>query len=190
MNEPNEIELEELRNEFGRHKTIPQKYEGAILTALSKYPELKEVRINFILKDKHSVPYGTSPTFLSLFSNPGDREYNVSILEKAEAPMFYALMKNLTFEAKVGVLGHEIAHVLQYHSLDKGEILKFMACYLIPEFQQKIEKAADMGAIIHGLGQELLEHAIYIRSIPGYTEERKSINRNYLKPAEILHYLP
>lgn len=189
MNEPDEIEIEQLRNEFGRHKSIPAKYEAAILTALSKYPELKEVRINFILKDKHSVPYGTAPSFLSVFSEPEDREYNISILEKADPPMFYALIKNLTFEAKVGVLGHEIAHVVQYNSLEKGELLKFLAFYLIPEFQEKVEKAADMAAIIHGLGQELLEHAIYIRSIPGYTEERKTINKNYLKPSEIVDYI-
>jgi hypothetical protein len=189
MTEPDEIEIEALRNEFGRHKSIPEKYEAAILTALSKYPELKEVRINFVLKDRHSVPYGTAPTFASIFAEPADREYTISILEKAKAPMYYALIKNLTFEAKVGVFGHEISHVIQYNSLEKGELLKFLACYMIPEFQEKVEKAADMGAIIHGLGQELLEHAIYIRSIPGYAEERKAINRNYLKPEEIANYL-
>jgi hypothetical protein len=183
-------ELELLRSEYGRHKEIPAKYEEVILTALSHYPELKETRITFRLIKEHNVPYCTSPATKSIFAQPYDREYVVSILEEAEAPMFYALFKNLTREAQLGVLAHEIAHVEQYNSLSRGELIKFMACYLIPSFQQKIEQAADMAAIIHGFGKELLEHAIYIRCIPGYTEERKEINKNYLKPNEILNYLP
>ncbi|HEX8517858.1 MAG TPA: M48 family metalloprotease [Bacteroidia bacterium] len=186
--EPEELEL--LKNEFGRHKEIPEKYEEVILTALSHYPELKETRITFCLTNNHPVPYGTAPSFRSILAHPYDREYIITLLEDAKAPMFYALFKNLTTEAQLGVLAHEIAHVVQYNSLNRSELIKFLACYMLPAFQQKIEQAADMGAIIHGFGKELLEHAIYIRCIPGYVEERKEININYLHPSEILEYLP
>jgi hypothetical protein len=182
-------ELEQLRHEYGRYKEIPAKYEKVILNALSHYPELKDTRIRFELKKKHPAPYGTTPELKTIFGNIYDREYVISILEHAEPPMFYALFKNLTFECQTAVIAHELAHVLQYDEMDRGELLKFLIMYMIPPFQQKVEQAADMQAIIHGFGQELLEHAIYVRCIPGYVEERKDLNRNYLKPSEILYYL-
>lgn len=188
METPDELEL--LRKEFGRYKEIPEKYETVILTALSHFPELKDTRIRFCLEQKHPVPYGTKPSMKSILADPSERKYIVSILEHADPPMFYALFKNLTYESQLGVLGHELTHVVQYNSLSRPELLKFMLFFMLPEFQQKIEQAADMGAIIHGFGKELLEHAIYIRCIPGYVEERKAINENYLKPSEILGYLP
>lgn len=183
-------QLELLRKEFGRGKEIPQKYEKVILTALSHFPELKDTRIRFSPEQKHPVPYGTRPSLKSIFAEPAEREYIISLLEHADPPAFYVLFKNLTEEAQLGVLAHELSHVVQYNSLTKTELMKFTVCYLLPDFQQKIEQAADMGAIIHGFGKELLEHAIYIRCIPGYVEERESINKNYLKPSQILAYLP
>jgi hypothetical protein len=183
-------DLRALRSEFGRYKNIPEKYEDVILTALSHFPELKETRINFLLKRKHPVPYGTSPSLKTIFSAPQDREYDLSILEHADPPMFYSLFKNLTRESQLGVLAHELSHVVLYNSCNRSELVKFLMMYPFPEFKRKIEQTADMQAIIHGFGKELLEHAIYIRCIPGYVEEREEINENYLKPSQILSYLP
>jgi len=184
------LELEWLRSEFGRFKEIPEKYEEIILTVLSHYPELKDTCIRFVLKDDHPVPYGTMPSMKTIFSEPAEREYIVTLREKAEYPTFYALFKNLTDDAKKAVIAHEISHVVQYNSCSKAELMKFMLFYLVPEFKEKVEKAADMEAIIHGFGHELLEHAIYLRTIPGYVEQRPEINRNYLMPQEIVEYLP
>ncbi|MCE3278495.1 MAG: hypothetical protein K0S44_686 [Bacteroidetes bacterium] len=183
-------DLELLYKEYGRFKEIPQKYETAILKALSCFPELKDTKIQFRLKHKGSVPYNTKPSLSSFFGQSYEREYLIDLLEDAEQPTFYALFKNLTQESQIGVIAHELSHVVQYESLTKGELIKFIAFYLIPEFKQKIEQAADMGAIIHNCGKELLEHAIFIRSIPGYIEERPEINENYLSPIEIVDYLP
>jgi hypothetical protein len=183
-------ELELLKKEFGRYKEIPPEYEEVILTALSHYPELKDTCIRFSLTDNHPVPYGTAPSIKTLLTKPSEREYTISILEEDDSPMFYALFKNLTFEARLGVMAHELAHIVQYNSCSRIELAEFMCLYaLLPEFKQKIEQAADLEAIIHGFGKELLEHAIYIRSIPGYAEQRKDLDTNYLLPAEIADYL-
>ena len=178
-----------LKNEFGYNKIIPKEYEVAILTALSHYPELKNIRIRFVLRNRYPVPYGAIPSFKSLLMSPDKRQYSISILEKAKPPEEKILMKNLSFNAQVGVMGHEIAHVVQYHSCGKFQLLKFLTMYLQPDLKQKIERTADLYTISHGLGKQLLEHAIYIRSIPGYTEGRKAINKYYLKPEEIINYL-
>lgn len=180
-------ELNELRRNFSYNKTIPKQYEYAILKALAHYPELKHIQINFELVKKHPVPYGTTPGILSLFKVSPKRTYTISLLEEAEPPMEAVLLKNLPEKAQIGVLGHEIAHVIQYNSWTRVQLIKNMLLYLKPAFKKRIERGADLLTIKHGLGAELYEHATFIRGVPGYLEERKEIDKNYLRPIEILY---
>jgi hypothetical protein len=185
----NKSNLDTIREAVGNNKEIPQKYEAAILVALSHYPELKDTRIKFQIANHASVPYGTKPSMRTIFSSPEKRLYLITILEEAKDPMRQALLKNLPFDARVGVIGHELGHVVQYSKMGRLELINSLLSYMKPSFQRRIERAADLAAIVHGLGKQLLEHAVYIRSIPGYVQERESINKNYLKPKEIRQYL-
>ena len=38
----------------------------------------------------------------------------------------------------------------------------------------------------HGFGAQLYKHAVYIRSIPGYIQQKPEFNQYYLQPFEIL----
>src|SRR5690348_8278612 len=58
--------LSHMRNEFGQHKKIPPEYEAPILKALSFYPELKDKRIDFVLR-KGYAPLSARPTFGGIF---------------------------------------------------------------------------------------------------------------------------
>lgn len=175
--------------QFSKNKEIPKKYEYEILIALSHYPELKDTKIRFSLAVHASVPYGTKPTFKSCFTPRKNRAYIITILESAEYPESAALMKRLTREMRIGVLGHELAHVKQFQSCNPFSLLKRLASFLVSSTRRTIERAADKMAIAHGLGQELLEHALYIRSIPGYVKKRPKLNEDYLLPREIEYYL-
>jgi hypothetical protein len=172
-----------------KNKRIPEKYAESILEALTHYPELYNVRIDFKLRKTGKVPYGTKPSMLTLFRSPAKRKYIISLLEDANGPMEMALFKNLSHSAKLGVLGHELNHVVQFKSRSTKELLKLLVSYTIPYFKKRIERNADIATIEHGLGRELYVHAVYIRCIPGYTEERKDINKYYLKPQEIFRML-
>lgn len=182
--------LEELRSRFGNNKIIPQRYEEIILQALSHYPELITTRIQFKLKNKHPVPYGTSPAPGSVFLSADRRSYVVSILESADLPVKLALFKNLPPDAQRAVIGHELGHVLQYQASGTLQLLKVAAGYANLFSRRKLEREADIAAIEHGLGHDLYVHAVYIRKIPGYIEKRKNIDTDYLKPHEILGALP
>jgi hypothetical protein len=186
MSTKKKIELEALRKEFGINKKIPAKYEEPILLALSYYPELKQTHILFEPKKNYPVPYGTAPAPGSIFRKPAHRKYIISILEEHKPPTRWALMKHLPFAAKVGAFGHEMAHVVQYNSFSRWALLKFLLLYTRESFRRKVERAADASTIEHGLGKELYELATYLRRIPGYTQERKAINKNYLLPHEIV----
>src|SRR4051794_22944838 len=101
-------EISILKKEVGLNKVIPSKYEKPILKALSAYPELKHIRIHFKLTSKHPVPYGTTPTFASLFRKAGKRIYYITILEEAQEPERSALFRNLPEEAQIAVIAHEL----------------------------------------------------------------------------------
>jgi len=175
--------------DIGMNKKIPIKYETSILAALSYFPELKYVHIEFFLKNRHPVPYGTLPTLGSFIKPPSQRTYRISILEEADEPEYSALFRNLTHEMRVAVIAHELIHVLQFHKCTALELLKTAFLYSLPIYKRKIEREADYGAIRHGLGEGLHKHAVYIRTIPGYVKKRPGINKYYLHPEEIVEFI-
>jgi hypothetical protein len=179
----------ELEKQVGYNKEIPAKYEAPILSALAAYPELEKIRIRFNLADQHSVTYGTTPTLLSFFKRPENRVYDITLLEEAKEPEQSALFKNLTEPMQTAVIAHELMHVLQYNARPRKEMWKLCLTYPFPSHKRKLERGADIGAIERGFGEGLYAHAIYIRSIPGYLEQRPDIDKYYLKPAEILERL-
>jgi len=189
MEKPHDPELENLREKFGKNKKIPEKYEKIILTALSHYRELKDIHIKFVTTKSYPRPYATRPTRLSVFLPPDKRHYIITILTKAEPPEKEALLKNLPEPAQVAIIGHEISHVLQFHKMSPAQLIKTIATYSLSSTRREMEREADRLTIEHGLGEELYLFAVYIRNIPGYTEKRKELNKNYLLPPEIIRYL-
>jgi hypothetical protein len=174
---------------FSTNKKLPEKYRTVILEALSYYPELKNIHIQFVLKKKHPVPYGTTPSVKSVLKPGTPRQYTITLREEAHGPTSHALFKNLPHEAQLGVIGHELGHVVQYESLGTLDLLKTCILFLTMSKRREMERGADIQAIHHNLGKELYAHAVYIRSIKGYVEKRKEIDIYYLKPHEILQGL-
>lgn len=179
----------ELRKTAGKNKEIPAKYEDVILEALAGYPELKDTHIVFKLKKHHPVPYGTVPLLSSLFQKPANRVFHIAILEESKPPEEQVLFRNLSRTSQLGVIAHELVNVVQFQECSRLRLLSYFLSYPTPAFQRKLERDADRRTIEHGFGEELLTHARYIRSVPGYVEQRKAINENYLKPQEILDYM-
>jgi hypothetical protein len=175
-------------SKYAYRKEIPQKYENEILIALSQYPELRNVYINFTLADNASVPYSTKPNFFGCIRSKKKRRYTITLLERADYPESEALFKNLTVSMRVAVIAHELFHVVQYH-FGRFSLIKTLSLFLIHASRIRLERAADKGAIFHGFGDGLLEHAIYLRSIPGYIKKRPAIETDYLKPSEIRYFL-
>lgn len=185
----NELNISLLKKEFGRRKKIPSKYEKEILIALSYYPELKDIKIKFQLVRHAKMPYGTKPSFFSFMRSKKNRTYTITILESSSHPEKEALFTNLTEDMRISVMGHELAHVFQFSECDRIGLLKKLSSFLVHRTRRRIERGADLLAIKHGLGEGLLKHARYIRSIPGYLEKRPEINEEYLKPAEIAYFI-
>jgi hypothetical protein len=176
--------------EPGSNITLPEKYRDIILPILQSYPEIADLKITFRLVDKFSVPYGTMPAPASLFKSPPEREYIITILEEAEEPLRSALFRNLPPNGKTAVIAHELCHVIQFNRLSSLQLMMTVILYsTLPAMKKKLERGADEGAILHGYGQELYEHAVFIRSIPDYVKERPEIDKHYLYLDEIIKRL-
>jgi hypothetical protein len=172
--------IDELKRGYGPNKDIPLEYEEIILKALYHYPELQDVRIAFKLKPVHCEPYETIP--LVGFK----KSYSIVFREEGPAPLEKLLFKNLPEEAQLGILGHLLAHVVQYEK--KGLVSMIKLASGTPE--RKVEREADVITIEHGLGFELYTFACFVRGIPGYLGERNEVDVNHLHPNEILEALP
>jgi len=108
-----ESRLETLRAIYGKNKTIPASYELAALIALSHYPELKEVEIDFVVENKRA-PIASWPAIGSLLGRKKNRRYRVFISEDPKWGSSPALLKNMSFNAQIGALGHELAHTVHF----------------------------------------------------------------------------
>lgn len=179
-------DLEQLEREYGQNKKIPKAYKKPILIALAHYPALKHTYIHFETCQKQNVAYRTLPSAFDMLREPEKRVYRILITEEARPPMQQALLKNCPPAAQIGVMAHELAHVLQFSRQDKLGLTGFLMSYLFKYSRKKIERGADKLTILHGLGKELYTHALYIRSIPGYIQQNPSLEKDYLSPGEIL----
>jgi hypothetical protein len=175
------VRLEQLRNQFGKNKSIPEAFEEPILVALSYYPELIEVPIKFRIK-RAKLPYASRPRVASFFLPRSKRKYVITISSKSTEIRESTLLKNLSLDAQIGAMGHELAHTAYYQSKKKKKILRDGCAYHKCHFRENFEKMTDRIAIAHGLGSYLLtfSRAVYpIKKIDG------SRGKVYYSPEEI-----
>ncbi len=158
-----EEKLVVLKKEFGTNKTIIKEYETQILLALSFYPELKNTEIEFRIK-KTKTPLTSKPSFTSMFVSAKKRKYYVTISSQSIEALEPILFRNLNFNAQIGVLGHELAHIAQYNHSGFGKMLHIVEIELFSKNKvDRFEHNTDMSCINHGLGYQLLDWSKSVR---------------------------
>lgn len=144
-----------LSNEYGRYKKLPIGFEKQTLLALSHFEELKKIKIKFKVKRK-LVPLASRPTVFSSFFKPEKRCYKITISRKSIKMLSPILLQNLTYNAQIGVLGHELSHVADFNTKSFAGILKVVFGNLSRKFLDRFEFNTDKICIEHGLGYQLL----------------------------------
>lgn len=190
---PNDtINFEVLKAEFGQNKTIPKEFEKQILLALSFYPELRNTKIVFKVKNT-LIPLASRPTFWSVFKRRKNRTYKITISSKTIAFLTPILLKNLSYNAQIGVLGHEIAHIADYINKNAWQIMGMGFGQLSGKYIDKFEYATDMRCIEHGLGYQLLAWSVQVREKLQVKEWKnvsaKSSSERYMNPETIEKYI-
>ncbi len=148
--------------EFGYKKEIPQQFEKPILTALSYFPELKDVHIVFRIK-KAYTPLATKPNFTGVFKRKDHRTYIITISNQTIDTLKPLLLQNLTFEQQVGVIGHELSHVVDFNSKNFPQTIGIGIGHISKRYLDKMEFNTDRICIQHGLGKYLLVYSKHVR---------------------------
>lgn len=174
---------------YGHNKILPKGFELATLVALSHYPELKDSYITFVLKETY-IPLVSRPKYSSVFKKKKNWEYLVIISNHSNEEMESILLKSLSFNAQVGIIGHELGHTQYYLDKSFGDMMGVAFHYIDKKYRAHFEKDTDKRAIDHGLGWQLYDYAIYSRALPNMTDENiEWINQFYMNGESVLNYM-
>jgi predicted SprT family Zn-dependent metalloprotease len=159
--------------------------------ALLFYPELKNSRIKFRVRNVKS-PLAARPTFWAIFQKPENRTYLITISSKTSERFTPILLKNLSFNAQIGVLGHELSHISFYNRKKGVYFIKLLFMQLNAKAMDNFENDTDKRCIAHGLGYQLLSWStevrekLHIKTWKGVDNNTMLERERYMSPTSIL----
>jgi len=171
-----------LKANFGKNKKLINEFELQSLIALSYYPELKNIPITFCFYNIKTTAE-VRPEYFSALKN-SNRKYVVYISKNIHTEG--VLLKDVPFNAQIGVIGHELAHILDYESRSVTSLFGLAFNYLIIKNHAKYERSIDELTIKKGLGWQELEFADFMENKSMATARYKHFKKvNYLSSFEI-----
>ena len=181
---------------FSQNKTIPKEFEQPILAALSHFPELKPIRINFITREAYT-PLSTRPAFKSLIKRKSRRKYLIIISTRSIDTLAPLLFKNLTFNERVGIMGHELSHVVDFDNKNFLQSLVNAVGHISKRFIDKMEFHTDLICVQHGLGKYLESYSLHVRKTMhvkywrgvDHVFEKDDHTERYMNPATIEKFM-
>jgi hypothetical protein len=176
------------------NKSMDSLFMPQIKGALLFYPELKNKKIKFRIKNVKS-PLAARPTFWAIFQKPENRTYLITISKKTSERFSPILLKNLSFNAQVGVLGHELSHIAFYNKQKGGYFIRLVFMQLNTRAMDNFENDTDKRCIEHGLGYQLLAWSTEVReklnieNWKGVDDKGVLERERYMSPNSILKIL-
>lgn len=148
------------------------------------YPELCGLKIS-LLYGSGKTSLAARPYFWSLFRKRDRRRYKVVVnndMQKAQTRLIYAA----PFDARVGVMGHELAHILDY-SAKSGLLVMWTGIrYLGKKYRRAMEHSTDSTAIARGFGWQLYRYAYFVLREAEIDDAYRTYKTDmYMKPEEI-----
>ena len=175
--------------DFRENKKIPKVIEKEVLKALSFYPELQSVSINFVFKQniKKSVMQA-QPRIETMFNKKENRGYNINISSLFKLTHTAIPIHQIPADIMIGWIGHELGHIMDYHNRDIFGMIRFGFGYLFStKYIQQAERVADTFAVMHGLGHYIIQTKNFILNHAELPEKYKQkIARLYLSPDDIV----
>ena len=174
--------------EYGKNKELPEGYELQALLALSHYPELRDIKIKFVLNDV-DIAISSRPHWTGVFKGAKKRTYLVVIDTEREGPRPSLILKNQPFNAQVGILGHELAHTVYYLNRSFFGVSGDGFCQLT-RCRVNFERNTDLRLIDYGLGWQRFDHSMFLRTsnIPDAEIAFNAVGASgaYMSPRELL----
>ena len=174
------------------NKIIPESIKREVIEAISFYPELYDTSIEFKFKDNiKKSTMQAQPRFASFFRAKENREYIILISRKIQIEGEEFTMKDIPSDVKIGWIGHELGHVMDYRERTNVGMIIFGFKYLFsPIHIKEVERAADTYAIAHGMGDYILKTKNFILENAHLSEKYKVRIRNlYISPEEVMELI-
>jgi hypothetical protein len=151
----NAEQLASMEEAYGNNKILPKGFEQQTLLALSFFPELKDIAIEFRLEET-ITPLASRPTIMSVFRKASNRHYLITISTQSKGILDSILLGNLNYNAQIGVLAHELSHVATYHKMHFLQFVRLGFGLLSSNYMNRFEYNTDQTCIDHGAGYQLL----------------------------------
>jgi hypothetical protein len=134
----------------------------SVKIASGAFYELADVKISVKRKNIKTM-MAARPKANFLFKPKARREYVIIVSNRPELNAD-ALYEQMSLCAKVGVIGHELSHILSYSEMSGLEMLWFGIKYVFKK--KEIEHETDLIAIRKGFGEQIVEFNHYIYHSP------------------------
>ena len=178
-----------LSSDISQSTYLDTAYAPAFYISLAHYPDLYDTEIHFREK-KIKTTAATRPSFWSVFKKPDNRSFWIFINNKNKQgkSVYYA---ELPYNAKIGLVGHELSHILDYSRMSSFEMMRMGIKYVFSsKYRQKLEYHVDQQAIDHGLGCQVFTFSDFIinksQASPNYINYKR---KYYMLPEEIIEYM-
>lgn len=175
------------------NKIIPVEFKDAIQIALRFYLELSKTNIKFRIRKGRS-PLAARPTFWAIFRKASKRKYIITISNSSNTKLTPILLKNLSFNSQVGVIGHELAHIDFYNSKGGIYFIGLALKHFSKRAIDKFEFDTDKSCVDHSLGFQLLSWSKEVREKLdlkqwGGSNSPKGKRERYMNPITIINYM-
>lgn len=170
------------------NKNIPEELEPHIKKTLSYYPQLENVPIDFIFKDKiRKVTMQAQPRGRTLFKGKANRSYKVKMSRYLATGDSVISIEDVPNDILIGWIAHELGHIMDYRDRSAIRMIGFGIRYLTSNaFVKDSERRADIYAIQHGFADNIIKTKKYILEREDFPETYKErIIRFYISPEEV-----
>ena len=175
---------------FALNKIIPEEIRETTLLALSHFPELLDVAIDFQFHENinGSVMQAQPKIGSLLFNNKSNRSYRIKISRYLNLYDEKLPIEELPGDVLLGWLGHELGHIMDYLNRSSLNLISFGVQYLSSKkFVTKAEVTADRFSVAKGLGDAIIVTKDFVLNHEGIpTDYQNKIRSLYLSPGEIL----
>lgn len=180
-----ERQIDSLSGIYCNKKIFVDEYLEPILIALSYFPELKDIPITFKYS-KEATTMAARPIPITVF---GKTRYQILINNQPDFKGI--LLSDVPFNAQIGIIAHELSHIIDYESRNFWGIVGITFRFLDNKRKPLFEKEIDRATIERGLGWQLYDWAMFsMYESDKATEEYKTFKREtYMTPEEIKYLI-